>query len=232
MKKKVLFIDDDIDLGNIVQLGLKTFGYEGYYLSSLAGITAVINDIQPDSIILDLDVNGHNSIEVLPSIKLSTPNIPILFISSHIEAINTVQVLKAGGLAFIKKTFEIRELLAYINRFITSKNKSLTNSVIQFGSSDLDIERRILRVKGTVIKRLSNMEFNLLSFLLQRQNDIATRDELNKKLFVDGNISDASLNNYIFHLRKYLEGDDRVLLQTISHQGYQLKISSKKTSNT
>ncbi len=119
-KIKVLFVDDDITLGNIVMMALNASGYEAYYQTSLTAIRSVIQELKPDIIILDVEIGKKNGIDATPEIKAIAPEIPILFVSSHIDSEKVVKALNAGGIAYLKKPFEIEELLAYIQRHSAS----------------------------------------------------------------------------------------------------------------
>ena len=87
-KIKVLFVEDDVALGNIVTLALDDSGYEAHYQTSLAGIKSVMKELQPDIIVLDVEIGTKNGIEIIPELKMFAPEIPILIISSHVGAEN------------------------------------------------------------------------------------------------------------------------------------------------
>lgn len=78
-KIKVLFIDDDIALGNVVTVALDSLGYETYYQTSLVAIRSVIKELCPDILILDVEIGQKNGIEATPELRLILPDIPILF---------------------------------------------------------------------------------------------------------------------------------------------------------
>ena len=92
-KIKVLFIDDDIALGNVVTVALDSLGYETYYQTSLVAIRSVIKELCPDILILDVEIGQKNGIEATPELRLILPDIPILFVSSHTESSFVTQAL-------------------------------------------------------------------------------------------------------------------------------------------
>ena len=77
-KIKVLFIDDDIALGNVVTVALDSLGYETYYQTSLVAIRSVIKELCPDILILDVEIGQKNGIEATPELRLILPDIPIV----------------------------------------------------------------------------------------------------------------------------------------------------------
>lgn len=219
-KIKVLFVDDDVALGNIVTLALESSGYEVHYQTSLVGVKTVVKEMQPDIIVLDLEIGAKNGIDAIPELKLVAPETPILFVSSHSDSENVVKALKAGAVNYLKKPFEVVELEAYINRFV----KPFRSKGIKLGMFHLKAEENLLMKDDEVVKKLSALECKLLKLLVLNMNEAVTREEIEEELW--GNFvtesSEQSLNNYISKLRKCLAEDDRLELTTIPKVGYKL----------
>lgn len=149
-KIKVLFIDDDIALGNVVTVALDSLGYETYYQTSLVAIRSVIKELCPDiHSYWMVEIGQKNGIEATPELRLILPDIPILFVSSHTESSFVTQALDAGGIAYLKKPFEIDELVAYIKRHT---NTSSHASFLQIGQLTLYTQDYIL-MKGEQIRK-------------------------------------------------------------------------------
>lgn len=219
-KIKVLFVDDDLVLGNIVTLALETSDYDAHYQTSLAGIKSVMKELQPDIIVLDVEIGTKNGIEVIPELKMIAPEIPILIVSSHVGAENLTKALEAGAVNFLKKPFEIVELLAYINRFV----KPFRAKELGIGMFHIKAEENLL-MKGDEVKRkLSLFEGKLLKLLILNLNQVVTRELIEQELWrgIVTASSEQSLNNYIAKLRKYLAEDKRLVLATIPQVGYKL----------
>lgn len=218
-KIKVLFVDDDITLGQVVTLALNDAGYEAYYQTSLTAINSVIAELTPDIIILDVEIGSKNGIEVMPELKTVAPDIPILFVSSHAESTNVVKALDAGGIAYLKKPFEIEELLAYIARHTpTFHSKGL-----QFGNFDLNTRESLLLKENEVVRRLTHLECKLLKILVLNLNQTVTREQIERELWDNNRYSsEQSLNNFIGKIRKYLSEDESLELITVPKIGYKL----------
>lgn len=116
-KKRILFIDDDMTLGTIVTLALNEAGYETYYQTSLTAITSVINELNPHLLLLDVEIGKDDGIDKALRLKALASDIPILFVSSHIESSKVARALRAGAVAYLKKPFELEELLAYVQHY-------------------------------------------------------------------------------------------------------------------
>lgn len=217
-KIKVLFVDDDVALGNIVTMALDNSGYEVYYQSSLAAIQSVIGELKPDMIILDVEIGKENGVDVTPALKQIAPQVPILFVSSHVDSAEVVKALRAGGIAYLKKPFEIEELLAYIDRhvLVSSPNE------IKIGKLLLDTGENLLKKENKVIKRLSSFECKLIRLFALNINRTLLRTQIEQELWGDGFGNEQSLNNYIAKLRKYLRADASLELITLPRMGYKL----------
>lgn len=221
-KIKVLFVDDDVALGNIVTLALEDAGYEVHYQTSLVGIISVVQEWQPNVIVLDVEIGAKNGIDVVPELKAIAPDTPILFVSSHIGGDNVAKALEAGAVTYLKKPFEIAELLAYINRFANSF--SFHPKGVEVGLFHLRPEENLLMKGDEIVRKLSVFECKLLRLLALNLNLVVTREQIEQELW--GNFATASteqsLNNYIAKLRKYLAEDQQLELTTIPKVGYKL----------
>jgi len=220
-KIRVLFVDDDVALGNIVSLALEDAGYEVHYQTSLAGIKTVVKELLPDIMVLDVEIGAKNGIEVIPELQLMVPEVPVLVVSSHVDSGNVTRALERGAVTYLKKPFEIVELLAYIHRFA----RPFCSKGMKLGMFHLNAGEHLLMKGEEVAKKLSLLECKLLKMLVLNMNEIVTREEIEQELWQDSSYGidhEQSLNNYIGKLRKYLAEDNRIELVTIPKVGYRL----------
>lgn len=84
-KQKVIFIEDDPNLGLIIVLALQSKGYEVCYANTLSGIQDMIEKDYPNILLLDLEVGNQNALDYLPFIRSKHPSLPVLIASSHNE---------------------------------------------------------------------------------------------------------------------------------------------------
>lgn len=217
-KIKVLFVDDDVALGNIVTMALEDSGYEVHYQTSLTAIKPVIQELTPDIIVLDVEIGNKNGIDITPELKIIAPEIPILFVSSHIDTSEVVKALNAGGVAYLKKPFEIEELIAYISRHTATFHIR----PMQIGRFTLNAEDNLLMKEEEVVRKLSAFESKLLKLLMLNMDKVVTREQIEQELWERNYANEQSLNNYIAKLRKYLSEDESLELITIPKVGYKL----------
>jgi DNA-binding response OmpR family regulator len=218
IQTKILFVDDDILLGQIVTVALQEEGYEVHYQTSALGLMETIKAFQPALILLDVEIGADDGIQLVPTLRTVNATVPIIFVSSHIESSEVIRALKAGAVTYLKKPFQIEELIAYIERYATS-NSSYR---ITFGAFELSLKDRWLLHQGNQIKRLTKLEFALLKLLLEHKNEYVDRKEI-EKLWQGSIMSEHSLYNYIVRLRKLLTLDTRLAIVTLAEKGYMLQ---------
>lgn len=222
---KVLIVDDDAILGATLVMGLQELGMEPIYQTSLVGLQSVVETSRPDIILLDVEVGDSNGIEQMRKLKLYATGIPVIFMTSHVDAGYLTQAIGEGAIAFLKKPFGIDELAAYIKRFAKMEEQHDAASNLQIGRFSLDVNTRELSWEGKNVCRLTGKQFQVLTYMLEHVGEIVSRKELKKELWTDGNESDASLDNYISQLRKLLVKDKAVMITTIPKVGFKMMVS-------
>lgn len=221
---KVLFVDDDTLLGSVVTLGMHTLGYDIHYQSSLTAIQNIIEEYKPNIIILDIEIGTQNGITDLRKIKKIFDEYPLLYVSSHTDAHIIDQALEAGGLAFIKKPFDILELNSYIKRharkYVHNKN------LITLGKFVIDrTEKELRTIKDNNTVRLSKKEFKLLNLLFDNLNETITKQTIWFNLWEqEGDINDQIISNNIYNIRKALATDLSLKINSIHKEGYKFSI--------
>lgn len=225
-KFKALIVDDDVTLGAILTTGLQALNIETIYQTSLAGLKTVVATSHPSIIILDVEVGENNSIDLMQQLKLYASDIPVIFMSSHVDAGYQSKTITEGAIAFLKKPVDVEEIAAYVKRFgKTQQPKQDPASTITIGNYVFDLQYRELSRKGKSVCRLTTKQSQVLKLLMAQLNEIVDRQEIKQDLWPDGNASDASLDNYISQLRKIFAEDERIQIITIPKIGFKLKFS-------
>lgn len=221
---KVLFVDDDTDFGNIVSMGLTSLGYKVHFQNSLIAIDVVIAQFSPAIIVLDVEIGEENGIVKSREITRKFPSIPILFVSSHTNISYITDGLDAGGVNYLKKPFDVRELAVYIERF--AKRESLSNMVI-IGTYQFNTLTNELFHEHKLLKQLSPLERSALMFFWENMNRLVTLESLSQTLWGKDFSTDteASIYNLISKLRKLFNKDNRVSIITKKGDGYQLNVA-------
>ncbi len=219
---KVLLVDDDIDFGKVICMGLKALGHEIHYQTTLSGIEEVIEKFSPSIIVLDVEIGEENGIEKAREIIPLFPSIPVLFVSSHIDISYIAEGISVGGVNYLKKPFDIRELDVYMQRF--SKKQSISDNK-PIGKYLLHYDTNELWYDGALVKKLTPLEKNGLLLLMEHRNSPVTYDKIAKNLWGKSYIPDLepSIHNLISKLRKIVNRDEQVMINTIKGVGYMLK---------
>lgn len=221
-KIKVLFVDDDLLLGQVVGTALQAEGYDVFYQNSLEGLTARATACMPDIIFLDVQIGTESSIETAPRLRVLLPDVPLIFVSSYTDGTTIRQGLETGATSYLKKPFDMEELTGYIRRYAVRTS----HTSIPIGRLRLDCRTRELTDSrsGKPVKCLSHMEYRLLKLL------VAYREQAVEKKLIEATLwektetpNEQSLMNCISHLRKYLAADSGMEIALLPKQGYVLR---------
>ena len=219
-KQKVIFIEDDPNLGLIIVLALQSKGYEVCYANTLSGIQDMIEKDCPNILLLDLEVGNQNALDYLPFIRSKHPSLPVLIASSHNEGEEITRCYEAGANHYTKKPYDIQEIDFLIQRFC-KKGSPISNSI---SIGELELSTHKLFYKQEQSKTLSPKDFKLFYLLSEQLNQPVSREKLFHEIW-DGQEVHDSLNNSISRLRKLLEKDTTLSIDAVKGVGY---ILSKK----
>ncbi len=181
MSKKILVVDDEKSIVDILKLNLQNEGYTVY--EAYDGEEAVMkaSAIEPDLILLDVMLPKLDGFSVCKKIR-ETSSVPILMITAREEEVDKVLGLELGADDYITKPFSVRELMARIKanmRRLDRENaqQSENSDIINVGCFTLDCNRYELYKNGNLID-LTVREFELIKFLSAQPNKIYSRKSL------------------------------------------------------
>ena len=236
MKKKILVIEDEANIRELVMYNLKANGYDAIEAEDgISGITLAYKE-NPDLILLDIMLPGKDGYEICRELRSEGIEIPIIMLTAKSEEVDKVLGLEFGADDYIAKPFGIRELLARIKAVLRRVDMNGTPSgdsgeseenaeSITAGDIVIDQSRHEMTVQGTIID-LTYKEYELLSFLAKHRGRVYSRDELLDKVWgIDYVGETRTVDVHIRHLRQKLgenqNGDDYI--ETIRGRGYKLK---------
>ncbi|MDD5770052.1 MAG: response regulator transcription factor [Candidatus Gracilibacteria bacterium] len=218
---KVLLIEDNIQISkNIVRfLALKDISCD-MALDGKDGLhKALVNHY--DVIILDINLPLLNGLEVLKSLRERQKDSQIIMLTSNSLKQDIINGLNLGADDYMTKPFDFEELLARLHT-LNRRNLKNKSNIINFGKDFImDIEKTEVRKNNDLIK-LSNLEFNLLKYLIQNTSKTISRQELYQKVWgeFDGDIMfSKTVDVYIGYLRKKVGFD---MIQTVKGVGYKI----------
>lgn len=225
MGNKIVFVEDDMFLGSLITKALTEKGYDVVFHNSLEGLKAGLSASNPDLLILDIEVGKQSSLDVLPFVREAYPAMPIIMASSHTGGDEVVRCLEAGASQYIKKPYEIQELHLHINSLLQAAAITESSPLVHLGDYRVDTTSHQLFYKEKLVASLRSKEFSVLQLLLENKEKTVQRMDLQEQIWGDDRFEE-SLNNVISLLRKYLNQDPRIKIQTIKKVGYILSYLS------
>lgn len=183
-KRKVLIVEDEQPIVEILKFNLEKEGYEvDYALDGLTGYNKAITE-ECDLILLDVMLPSMDGFEVCRKIREKS-TVPIIMLTAREEEVDKVLGLELGADDYMTKPFSIRELTARVKanlRRISTESSSSGNisgdaNVIVSGDLTINMERYEVQKRGTVIE-ITLREFELLKFLAMQPEKIFTRESL------------------------------------------------------
>ena len=226
--KKILIIEDEPNIRELVLYNLQANGYEGIQAEDgIMGITMVHTE-KPDLILLDIMLPGKNGYDICRELRSEGNNTPIIMLTAKNEEIDKVLGLEFGADDYISKPFGIRELMARIKAVLRRYENtvhgrtSTAEHILTIDDLEINIERHQVTVNGQNIE-LTLKEFELLSYLAEKRGHVVTRDQLLDKVWgIEYAGETRTVDVHIRYLRKKL-GDEDKYIETVRGKGYKLK---------
>ena len=187
------------------------------------GLEYALTDIY-DVIILDIMLPKLNGLEVLRRIRRENISTPVLLLTAKDSVDDKVTGLDLGADDYLPKPFDLKELLARLRAISRRKGEVINDNLLIFGDISLNLSNYDLSCKDNTIT-LTQKEFEILNYFMQRPKSIVSKDDLITKLW--GFDSDIEYNNievYISFIRKKLIFiNSSVKITTIRRAGYKLE---------
>jgi len=185
MEYKILVVDDEKPIVEILRLNLEKNGYKVICAYDGEAAVEMANSQEPDLILLDVMLPKMDGFSVCKTIREKS-SIPIIMLTAREEEVDKVLGLELGADDYMTKPFSLRELMARVKanlrRTQTAQKTDAVGEILTFGDLTIDIEKYEVRKKGEVIS-LTFREFELLKFLVTRKGKIFTREQLLNKVW-------------------------------------------------
>lgn len=197
----ILVVDDDLQIGNMVEEVLHRAGYAVRRAYSGTEALLALQVQRPDLVLLDLMLPGLSGEEVLP--KLS--GVPVIVVSAKAEVTDKVSLLLGGAADYLTKPFDTKELLARIAVQLRKKAAPGEGAVLCCGTLRLDTTAMSLTVQDTPV-RLTRTEYAVLKLLMENPHQVIARSVLLDRISADTpDCTERSLKQHISNLRKKMQ---------------------------
>ena len=225
MSKKILIIEDEKDIVELIAHYLEKDGFKTISASDGAKGLELVKEKSPDMVILDLMLPKIDGIEVCKRIKSDTKSAstPIIMLTAKGEETDRIIGLELGADDYITKPFSPRELVARIKAiFRRTEKKEEGKKVYQFKNLTLDLDSHEVRINDKDVN-LTSKEFWLLEALLRNKERVLTRDKLLNDIWgYDYYGTTRTVDVHIRRLREKLP-DIAKYIVTVKQLGYKFK---------
>ena len=222
MDRKILVVDDETDIREILQFNLENAGFE---VESAASAEEALEMLTPEHglILLDVMMGGMSGYKMAEHLRKEKGNdIPIIFLTARTGQTDLLTGFSAGGDDYITKPFSIQEVIARVRAVLKRmpKVETVANSnVVNAGPLVIDLEKKIVLAKGEAVV-LSKKEFEVLSLLATHPGQIFSREDLINELWKDAPyVLDRTVDVHIARIRSKI-GECKNCITNRSGYGY------------
>lgn len=215
MKYDCLIIDDEISICETTADYFNMFNINSSYATTYEEGMKFLEENDVSLLLLDVNLGEKSGFQLCKDLR-ETSNIPILFISARTSDDDILTALNIGGDDYIKKPYSLNILLAKVKAIlkryssVSSSNSpsapSMSSPNIKIGNLELDYNYHQILIDSKPVK-LKEMEFRLLSYLMENKNKVLSKDEIFENVWKSTFISDGTLNVHIRRLREKIENN-------------------------
>ncbi len=220
MKGRVLVVDDDTALAEMLGIVLRGEGFEPVFCADGARAFSVFRETRPDLVLLDLMLPGRDGIDVCKQIRAES-GVPIVMLTAKTDTVDVVVGLESGADDYIVKPFKAKELVARIRARLRRDNEIAPES-LTIGDVSIDVAGHRVTRDGHAIP-LTPLEFDLLVALARKPWQVFTRELLLEQVWGYRHAADTRLVNvHVQRLRSKIEKDPEKpeIVVTVRGVGY------------
>lgn len=220
MNPKILVVDDDPGIGEVVQLFLRAEGFDTRVVTSGPEALTAFDEYRPSLVLLDLNLPGMDGISVCRAIR-ETSGTPIVMLTARTESQDVIAGLEAGADDYVEKPFNEKVLVARI-RACMRRPVPVSSATLIVGDVTIDVRAHGVSRDGRPIS-LTPLEFELLHTLAANSSEVFTREALLERVWGYQYKADTRLVNvHVQRLRSKIELDidDPKIIVTVRGVGY------------
>ena len=216
--KKILIVDDEDKIRELIRVNLEIVGYNCSEASDGNEALEIVDSVKPNLVLLDIMLPGKDGFELVDS--FTKRNIPVIFLTAKDSTIDKVKGLKLGAEDYITKPFDPMELLARVE--VVLRRSSKTNETFKYKNLEIDFNERTVLMNGEEVE-LTTKEFDLLEVLIRNKNLALSREKLLEMVWGYEYLGDTrTIDIHITRLRKKLDLEDSII--TVFKYGYRFKM--------
>ncbi len=226
-KDKILLVEDDSTLSFIVQDALTREGFDVVCASNGESGLKMHKETNPDIIVADVMMPKMDGFEMVRIIRLTSPEVPVLFLTARAALDDVVKGFELGANDYIRKPFQILELVVRIKALIKRNRQGVTEDTnLAVGDCSLDFASQRLAIDSETIE-LTHTEAVIIDELFRHPNEVVEAKTLMYRIWQNDDYNNLNrLHGFIYKLRKYLSKSTSLELLNIRGIGYKLAIKN------
>lgn len=222
---RVLVVDDEVNIAELVAMALRYEGFETRMAHTGTKAVAAAKELDPDVVVLDMMLPDFDGLEVLRRIRVSDPDVPVLFLTARDAVEDRVAGLTAGGDDYVTKPFSLEEVVARLRALLRRAGARAADreNLLVVGDLSLDEDSHEVR-RGETEVQLTATEFELLRFLMRNPKRVLSKAQILDRVWnydFGGQANVVEL--YISYLRKKIDVGRAPMIHTMRGAGYVLK---------
>lgn len=203
---KILVVDDDAALAEMLQIVLRQEGFETVWCSNGDAALQAFHDARPDLVLLDLMLPGRDGVEICRDIRAES-GVPVVMLTAKSDTTDVVAGLEAGADDYVAKPFKAKELVARIRTRLRRMPNETDDDSLRIGDLVISVEGHSVKRDGAAIA-LTPLEFDLLLALARRPKQVFSRETLLEQVWGYRHAADTRLVNvHVQRLRSKIEKD-------------------------
>jgi two-component system response regulator MtrA len=219
-KGRILVVDDDASLAEMLTIVLRNEGFEPLICGSGEQALSMFREFRPDIVLLDLMLPGKDGIDVCREIRAES-GVPIVMLTAKNDTIDVVVGLESGADDYVIKPFKPKELIARIRARLRTFDDQAPET-LEIGDVSVDVAGHVVKRDGRTIA-LTPLEFDLLVCLARKPFQVFTREVLLEQVWGYRHAADTRLVNvHVQRLRSKVEHDPErpEIVLTVRGVGY------------
>ncbi len=216
----ILVVEDDASIARFVELELRHQGFVVERASDGATALEMVANGEPDLIVLDLMLPGIEGLEVARTLRGDGFDRPILMLTARSDTRDVVAGFEAGADDYVRKPFEMPELLSRVRALLHRSVESKRGGTISASGIEVDLAARSASKDGLRLD-LTGREYELLAYLVGNAGRVVTREEIIRDVWGGQRSTDSNvIEVFMCHLRGKIGDRSGRAIQTIRGVGY------------